>query len=329
MDLRQLGNFLHAAELQNLSRAATALRVAQPALSRQIKALEEELGVQLLQRRGWGVTPTPAGRVLMEHARRVLKEVGAARDAVLAYQEEPSGNVTFGTPTSLGTVMLPGLAVRFRRAAPKVRLHLVEGFSASIHEWVQSGRLDLAVLYETRTMGSLATVPLLEESMALLGPAGRFAAGTGMDVAEVARLDLLLPARPHRLRLLVDQALAERGLDCAPVVEVDALPALVELVRMGEGCTLLPYSCVHALVRDGGLSAAAVHPAIRRSLVLARPPDRVPTPASQALEREVLAFIRAQAAPLRWTIPGAAPDPSPDPSLDPDAGAPGAGATAA
>ncbi|MCW2239907.1 LysR family transcriptional regulator [Azospirillum canadense] len=308
MDFRQLGNFLHVAELQSLSRAASVLRVAQPALSRQIKSLEEELGVQLLQRHGWGVTPTPAGRVLMEHARRVLKEVGAARDAVQAYQMEPSGTVTFGTPTSLGSVMLPGLAARFRRQAPKVRLHLVEGFSASIHEWVLSGRLDLAVLYETKTMGSLATTPLLEESMVLLGPAGRFGPGSEvglaeLDLAEVAGLGLILPARPHRLRLLVDQAFAERDLASEPILEVDALPALIELVRMGEGCTLLPFSCVSALMEEGRLSAAAVVPAIRRSLVLARPPDRIPTPASEALERAVLAFIQAQAATLRWTVP--------------------------
>ncbi|HYH18408.1 MAG TPA: LysR family transcriptional regulator [Azospirillum sp.] len=302
MDIRHLGNFLHVAELQSLSRAASVLRVAQPALSRQIKALEEDLGVQLLNRHGWGVTPTPAGRVMMDHARRVLKEVGAARDAVQAYQSEPSGSVTFGTPTSLGLVLLPGLAVRFRRLVPKVRLHLVEGFSASIHEWVLSGRLDLAVLYETKTMGSLTLSPLLEESMMLVGPAGRFADGSVLDLAEVARLDLLLPARPHRLRLLVDQAFAERDLHCDPIIEVDALPALIELVRMGEGCTLLPFSCVHALVQSGALSAATVTPAIHRSLVLARPPDRMPTPATEALEREVLAFIQAQADTLHWSI---------------------------
>ncbi|HEY0835235.1 MAG TPA: LysR family transcriptional regulator [Azospirillum sp.] len=311
MDIRHLGNFLHVAELQSLSRAASVLRVAQPALSRQIKALEEELGVQLLNRHGWGVTPTPAGRVMMDHARRVLKEVGAARDAVQAYQSEPSGSVTFGTPTSLGLVLLPGLAARFRRLVPKVRLHLVEGFSASIHEWVLSGRLDLAVLYETKTMGSLTLSPLLEETMTLVGPAGRFTDGAGLDLAEVAGLDLLLPARPHRLRLLVDQAFAGRDLQCEPVIEVDALPALIELVRMGEGCTLLPFSCVHALVRSGALSAATVTPTIRRSLVLARPPDRIPTPATEALEREVLAFIRAQADDLHWSIRYDAPTPQP------------------
>src|SRR3954447_4058261 len=99
MDIRQLKYFLRVAEMESLSRAASVLRVAQPALSRQIKSLEEELAVLLLRRHGWGVTPTPAGQVLMIHARQVLKEVEAARDAVLACQAEPTGKLSFGVPT--------------------------------------------------------------------------------------------------------------------------------------------------------------------------------------------------------------------------------------
>ncbi len=301
MEVRTLEHFLRVADLQSLSRAAAVLRVAQPALSRQIKALEEELGVQLLHRHGWGVTPTDAGLVLMERARRVVKEMDAAREAVLVHRSEPSGRVSFGTPTSLGLVLLPGLTVRFRRNVPKARLHLVEGFSASIHDWVSSGRLDLAVLYETKAMGSLLHTPLLEEEMTVVGPAGRFADGTTLAVGEAAGLDLLLPARPHRLRLLVDQAFAEHDRACEPVAEIDALPALIELVRMGEGCTLLPLSCVQGAVAAGQLSAAPVVPAMRRRLVLARPPDRPPTPATAALERELFQFVGDRSAALRWT----------------------------
>lgn len=300
MDFRQLRYFLHVAEMQSLSRAASVLRVAQPALSRQVKALEDELGVALLRRHGWGVTPTPAGQVLMDHARIVLKEVGAARDAVLAYQSEPSGTLSFGVPSSLGRVLLPGLAVRFRQRAPKVRLHLVDGFSATIHEWLVQGRLDLAVLYDTKTTDGLVSAPLLEEEMVLVGPGGRLAALERVTLPEVAAHDLILPGRPHRLRLLVEQAFAEHDLPCEPVIEVDALSALIELVRVGEACTLLPRSAVHGLLESGELSAAAVTPSIRRSLVLARPQARVPTPASEALERVVIDFIHTLAGPLGW-----------------------------
>lgn len=307
MDFRQLRYFLNVAEMQSLSRAASVLRVAQPALSRQIKGLEDELGVPLLRRHGWGVTPTPAGRVLMDHARLVLKEVGAARDAVLAYQSEPSGTLSFGVPSSLSKVLLPGLAVRFRQRAPKVRLHMVDGFSATIHEWLVQGRLDLAVLYDSKTTDGLVSAPLLDEEMVLVGAAGQLAGADGVSLAavslaDVAARDLILPGRPHRLRLLVEQAFAEQGLSCEPVIEVDALSALIELVRIGEAYTLLPLSAVHGLLESGELSAAVVSPPIRRSLVLARPQGRVPTPAIEALERTVVDYIHTLAAPLGWNV---------------------------
>lgn len=301
MDLQQLTYFLHTAEAQSLSRAAAVLRVAQPTLSRQIRALEEDLGVQLLSRHGWGVLPTATGRVLMEHVRRVLKEVDLARDAVLAYQSEPSGRISFGVPTSIGLVLLPRLARRFRRSFPKVTLHLVEGFSASIHGWTLTGQLDLAVLYETKAaMGGLVLSPLLDEEMVVVGAAGRFSPRQTLGLAKVQALDLIVPARPHRLRMLVDDVYARHGLRFEPTLEVDALPAIMELVRVGEGFTLLPYSSVHHLVLAGSLSFAKVKPAIRRTLVLARPHGRLPTPATEALERQLKELVAAEAEPLRW-----------------------------
>lgn len=291
MEIRQLKYFLHVAEMQSLSRAALLVRVAQPALSRQIKNLEEELGVPLLHRHGWGVTPTPAGQVLMDHARVVLKDMAAARDAVLAYQSEPSGHLSFGVPSSVSRMLLPELAVRFRRRAPKVRLHLVDGFSATIHDWLVQGRLDLAVLYEAKVADGLVTTRLAEEEMVLVAPPGLLSGRSAVGLAEVPGFDLALPARPHRLRLLVDQSMTDRGLSADPVLEVDALPALIDLVRRGGICTVLPLSAVQTEVRAGELEVAAIAPAIRRSLILARSQSHTLTPAIDALEREVVGIL--------------------------------------
>lgn len=301
MDLQQLTYFLHTAEAQSFSRAAAMLRVAQPTLSRQIKALEEDLGVQLLSRHGWGVLPTATGRVFMEHVRRVLREVELARDAVLAYQSEPSGRLSLGVPTSIGLVLLPRLASSFRRSFPKVTLHLVEGFSASIHAWVLTGQLDLAILYDTKAaMSGLVLSPLLEEEMVMVGAAGRFPPRRTLDQARLQTLDVIVPSRPHRLRVLVDDAYAQHGLRFEPALEVDALPAIMELVRADEGVALLPYSCVHAAVRTGSFSFARLAPAIRRTLVLARPHGRLLTPAMEALEQRLRHLIAGEAQSLRW-----------------------------
>jgi LysR family nitrogen assimilation transcriptional regulator len=301
MDIRQLQNFQRIVELQSLSKAAAVVRIAQPALSRQVKALEDELGVELLTRHGWGVAPTPAGRILVEHAERILAQALMARDAVRNFQAEASGRLSFGAPTSIGLTLLPHLASLVRRRYPKVKLHLMEGFSASVHEWALNGKLDMAILYQSRAMGHLRSTPLLTEAMTVVGPGGRFPRDSTIGAAGLAGLPLILPGRPNRLRLLVEEAWLEVGAPIDPVMEVDALPTIIELVRRGEGCTLLPYSTVHEKVSVGELSFATLDARnFMRTLVLVQPSERAPTPATKALTLEIQRFVHERADALRW-----------------------------
>lgn len=299
MDLKQLSNLIHVVELQSFSKAAAFLRIAQPALSRQVKALEEELGVALLERHGWGVTATAEGLILAEHARKLLRGLQEAREAVLALQAEPQGEVTLGVPTSVGAAMVPDLVQQFRRVCPKVSLRLVEGFSASIHEWLLAGRLDLAILYETRETVAIGAAPLLREEMVLVGAAGRLG-DEPVSLATVSGLRLILPGRPHRLRLLVDSAASDARVDIRPVIEADALGVLKELARRDEGYTILPYSAVHTDVGLGQLSVAAITPAMTRILAVGQRPDRRGTPAMAALAVHLRRLVEEQAAAMRW-----------------------------
>ncbi len=305
MDLKPLSNLIHVVELQSFSKAAAFLRIAQPALSRQVKALEEELGVALLERHGWGVTATAEGRILVEHARRLLRGMQEAREAVLALQAEPQGEVTLGVPTSVGAALVPDLVQQFRRACPKVSLRLVEGFSASVHEWLLAGRLDLAILYETRETISIGAEPLLSEAMVAVAAAGRLPRAE-ITLAELGAMALILPGRPHRLRLLLDHALADARCDCRPVIEVDALSLMKEQARRDEGVTVLPYSAVQREVEAGDLSVAALAPpGISRVLVVGQRPDRRGTPAMAALDSHLRRLVAEQAGRMRWMPLGA------------------------
>jgi LysR family nitrogen assimilation transcriptional regulator len=301
MDLRQLRSFLQIVETQSFSKAATLSRISQPALSRQVRMLEEELGVSLLYRNGRGVAPTPAGKVLTDWAQRVLQTVQAARDAVRTFEAEPSGSLSFGTPSSLGIVLTPLVGLAFGRQYPKVRLHLVEGLSGLIHEWILGGRLDMAILYDMPVMGHLVAMPLLEESMVVVGPPNRFTAGEALSPEIVVDLPLVLPARPHRLRLLVDGMAAALGRDLDPMLEIDALPALLEVVRNSGLYTILPCSSVEALVRRNELSVATLEaPQATRRLSLAWPTDRPLSPAGLALQRLVITLVRDYADRFGW-----------------------------
>jgi LysR family nitrogen assimilation transcriptional regulator len=301
MTLIQLANFVRIAELQSLSKAAAVIRIAQPALSRQVRSLELEFGTPLLARHAWGVTLTDAGEVLLGEARRLLRDADGARDAVQALSAQPSGRVAVGVPASLATTLLPPLAAVLRRKYPGLRPHFVDGFSAVLHARTLSGDLDLAALYDDRTIGPLATTPLLTETLMLVGPGdgGALPAGPAQSLASGP---LILPARPNRLRLIVEEALAARGGAQPEIFEVDSLPAIIAMVQNGVGLTVLPYSTVAQDVARGALRVWDVGaPRLARTLLLVRPLDRRPSVAAPAVEQEIRMLIAALQSELRWT----------------------------
>ncbi|MDP3746544.1 MAG: LysR substrate-binding domain-containing protein [Phenylobacterium sp.] len=299
MTLVQLANFIRIAELQSLSKAAAVIRIAQPALSRQLRHLETELGTALLLRHARGVSLTSAGEAFLARARRVLAEADGARDAVNALAANPTGRVVLGVPTSLATVLLPALAAVLREKYPKLRPRLVDGFSAVLHARTIAGELDLAALYDDRAVGPLATSPLLDEDLVLVGPSDVLIP-PGPSVRVMAQSPLILPARPNRLRLIVDAGLSAEILHEADIVEVDSLPAIIAMVSQGMGFTVLPQSSVASELAAGRLQTWPLAPKLTRTLLLVRPVDRQPSAAVTAVEFEVRALVRDLGPKVGW-----------------------------
>ena len=168
MDLKQLEYFVRVAELGSFTKAAQALDVAQPALSRQVRLLEVELRQNLLLRNGRGANPTEAGTLLLAHARGILHQVERAREELGRVRGALAGRVAIGLPPSLSRVLAVPLMRAFRQQLPQVSASISEGLSVNMQEWLTNGRLDIAVLYNAQAGGSRAGEP---------GPA--FAGGTG------------------------------------------------------------------------------------------------------------------------------------------------------
>lgn len=293
MELRQLEYFIAIAETGSFSRAAVRLSVGQPILSRQIKALEAELGAALYHRTGRGIVLSEAGRVLEQHARGVLETAAGAKRAVAADGLEPSGKVTIGLPPSVGAVLTASLARQFRGQFPKVSLGVMEGFSGHVLEWLSTGRIDVAVLYNAPRIATLMSEPLLTDELFLLGPAGDPAhAGQGeVPAARLAQFPLILPSRPHGLRVVVDDYLHRIGVTPDVRMEIDAMPSTLNLVESGMGYTILSYSCVHPLIVSGRIRFwPIVQPTMTRSLVVATSTQRPVTKAARAL----VGFVRRQ-----------------------------------
>ncbi len=304
MELRQLEYFIAIAETGAFSRAAVRLSVAQPILSRQIKALEQELGAELYYRTGRGIVLSEAGKVLEQHARGVLETTAGAKRAVHSMGSAPSGRVVIGMPPSVGAVLTAPIVRQFRDEFPKVSLGVMEGFSGHVLEWLTTGRIDVAVLYNAPRTSALVTDPLLTDELFLLGPAGDPAgAGAGnLPAARLADIPLILPSRPHGLRVLVDDFLAGIGVTPNVQVEIDAMPSTLSLVESGIGYTILSYSSVHHLIEAGRIRKwSIVQPTMTRSLVVATSTQRPVTKAARAL----VGFVRKQVDTLvaegRWS----------------------------
>lgn len=299
-DLRQLQLFTAVAEFGSFSRAAVALSISQPVLSRQIKALEDSVGVALLYRNGRGIVLTEAGKLLQGYASAIIEQASRATSELAALRSNPRGKIVLGMPPSVGVVLTAPLVRHFRERFPQVSMRMIEGFSGHLLEWLVMGKIDVAVLYNAPRMNNLLAEPILRDQLYLLGAKNDpCALGEGpVDASVVSRLPMILPARPHGLRLVLDHVFGSAGIEPRIDVEVDAMPSTLRLVEAGMGYTILSYSSCHDLVAEGRISYWTIqNPSIERELLLATSSQRPTTTAIRALT----ALIRDEVQALRKT----------------------------
>ena len=212
MDLKQIEYFVRVAELGSFTRAAIALDVAQPALSRQVRLLEVELRQNLLTRNGRGAAPTEAGKLLLEHGRGILHQVERAREELGRVRGALAGRVAIGLPPSVAKAMTVPLIREFRQRMPEATLSISEGLSVAMHESLATGRLDIALLYNASASPDIELSPLLEEQLFLVqrqtGKAQPAAKPRPVPLREVANLPLVIPSRPNAIRMLVESEMA-------------------------------------------------------------------------------------------------------------------------
>ena len=228
MDLKQLEYFVRVAELSSFTRAAHAIGIAQPALSRQVRLLEVELRQNLLLRNGRGATPTEAGQLLLDHARGILHQVERAREDLGRVRGALAGRVAIGLPPTLARVLTVPLTRAFRRELPEAQLSISEGLSTGMQEGLIQGRLDLALLYDAAALPELEIQPLFEELLLLVQarPPGLLEDPPALPIAlrEIAAIPLVIPSRPNAIRMHVERELAGLGLRPTIALEIDGVP---------------------------------------------------------------------------------------------------------
>jgi LysR family hydrogen peroxide-inducible transcriptional activator len=245
MNLRDLNYLVALADLRHFGRAAEHCHVSQPTLSTQVRKLEEELGVALVERAPRQVMLTPAGADIVERARRVLAEVAQMRETARRTTDPEAGSVRLGMFPTLGPYLLPHVVPRLRARFPRLELLLVEEKTESLLGMLRAGRLDAAVLALPLHEDWLHCEPLFAEPFMLAVPAGHPLAGEReLSLAALAHEHLLLLEEGHCLR---DQALEVCSLAGAGEKEgfrATSLETLRQMVAAGVGITLLPMLAV-------------------------------------------------------------------------------------
>lgn len=258
MDLRQLKYFVQITESGNFSRAAEMLRIAQPSLSQQVKNLEDELGVELLRRHARGVTPTEMGQQLYDHARRILEEVERVKDVVRSQSVNPSGRVAVGLPTSACRGLSIPLITAMAERQPNITLRVVEAMTGYLDEFLQVGRLDVALLYDRRAFETVAWTELMVEELMLFVPPGHaLAASAGVTLRALFEHPIVLPGAPNVLRTVIEQVAARH--DITPVaMDCDSLPAIAQLVQQGRALAVMPHFAFVEEMRRGEMVAVPI-----------------------------------------------------------------------
>jgi DNA-binding transcriptional LysR family regulator len=291
MNLEQLKGFVAVAELGHFTRASEKLHLAQPSLSRQISALEQELGAELFHRARGNISLTAAGETLLPRARRMLTDADAIRTEMAELAGLHRGRVRLGATPTLCISLVAEVLRSFRSAYPGVELQLVEGGSKLLAEQLAAGLVDMALITMSEghpvSGAALVRTPLLTEELVVVSSAAQPALGaSSIDLRRLSKLPLVALAESYDLRGATDAAFDAAGLTPSFVVEGAEMDAVLRFVERGIGVAVVPATV--PVDRPALRSVRLTDPQLERTILLAHRSDVNPTRAGAAMRAVIL-----------------------------------------
>jgi DNA-binding transcriptional LysR family regulator len=276
MDFKQLRAFLTVADTGNVTRAAELLNLVQPAVSRQLRLLEEDIGTGLFERERHGMVLTDAGKALLVYARRAMLELDRARAEIGGAIDGVRGLVTVGLLPSTCDLISSALVSAVAANYPGIQMRIAMGYAGTLQQWLETGEIDAALLYGVERSPNIQAKPLLDEALWVVGAASAKLRGQKpVPLASLAGQPLVLPSGPHGIRTLVDHACAVANVALTVTVETNAMSIQKSLVLGGHGLTILPpIAFADELARKQVTAAPLCAPTITRTIVLALPANR-------------------------------------------------------
>jgi LysR family carnitine catabolism transcriptional activator len=294
--LRQMRAAVAVARSGSFGRAAAELHISQPALTVQMRELEQELGLRIFDRGARGAEPTRLGGELVETFGRLLRELDTVVAGARETASRRAGLVRLAVLPSIGTTLLPATLAELRRSSPGIRVQVHDAVAGRIQRLVGDGVVELGICPEIDPDPALAATPLFEDALVAVMPRQhRLAAQDGVTLAALATEPLILTDPESSVRALFERGCAARGIAVSAAYEATYISTVLALVRAGLGVGVLPASSVEAGA-DRALVARPVTDAdLGRRIVLLRSAGRSVSPAAEA-------FVDALAVGLRAAV---------------------------
>lgn len=286
LDLVSLRLFLQAVELGSLSRAAEASHMALAAVSRRLRLLEDHYGIALLERTGRGVAPTPAGKLLVDRARGIFRQVDLARADLSDHAKGVRGSVGLLASPSALSQFLPGDLARFARLYPDIRFDVREAYSAEIVEAVRGGTIDVGVIATDRETRGLTVLPYRRDRLAVVAPADFRPGVERVRLNDLVDEDFVMMGDATAITHLVLSIATDQRLPLRFGIKVESFDAVCRMIQSGFGIGVLPEEPAAVLAGVMGLRLLPLDEpwAERQMAICASPSIPRDTPAARLVD---------------------------------------------
>lgn len=267
IDSKRMFYFYHVAQAGSFSKAESAVQAPQPVISRQVHKLEEELGVQLLERHGRGVRMTRFGEILLRRAEAILGEMEEAVAELDAARRRPAGQVRIAATATMMSIHMPEVVTRFTKEFPDIELTAVQASTGEVYNQLVAGKVDIGLVLAAPNKSRFEVEELLVEPMMVaVSRTNPFAERTVVTRRSLASVGLVLPASAHGLRQLIDEYAAAGEIALEPHLQIDSIPLIRAIVERGDYATILPLSTCNIEFDAEKVAILPIQPALMRTL---------------------------------------------------------------
>lgn len=275
LNLVHLATFRLAIRRGSFSAAADALGISQPAVSLQIRQLEQFLQTRLVERTGRGINATAAGQALLAHGERIEQAVDEAIRSVSAFSHEVCGTITLGTGATACIHLLPPLLQRLRGDYPLLRVAVTTGNTLDIVRAVEDNRLDMGLVTLPAGGRALDVMPVMDEEFVFIASLAQQEAFSGLTPEALQTQPLIAFESGSGTRTLIDAWFEAGGFTIVPVMQLGSIEAIKRMVRAGLGYSIVPRMAVKQASDREGLDVQSLTPVLQRRLAVVMRQDRV------------------------------------------------------